>query len=73
MLILQKDGKLSLDDPIRKYIPEMPPYADRITLRRALSQTSGLRDLYVMMGQTGRTFAGVRPYRRGAAFLRGSS
>src|SRR5678815_4785392 len=58
MLMLQKEGKLSLDDPIRKYIPEMPPYADKITLRRALSQTSGLRDLYIMMGQTGRTFAG---------------
>ena len=58
MLILQKEGKLSLDDPIRKYIPEMPAYADKVTLRRALSQTSGLRDLYVMMGQTGRTFAG---------------
>ena len=58
MLILQKEGKLALDDPIRKYIPEMPAYADKITLRRALSQTSGLRDLYVMMGQTGRTFAG---------------
>jgi CubicO group peptidase (beta-lactamase class C family) len=56
--MLQKEGKLSLDDPIRKYIPEMPAYADKITLRRALSQTSGLRDLYTMMGQTGRTFAG---------------
>jgi CubicO group peptidase (beta-lactamase class C family) len=58
ILMLQKEGKLSLDDPIRKYIPEMPAYADKITLRRALSQTSGLRDLYTMMGQTGRTFAG---------------
>ena len=58
MLILQKEGKLSLDDPIRKYIPEMPAYADKVTIRRALSQTSGLRDLYIMMGQTGRTFAG---------------
>src|SRR5688572_13018974 len=58
ILMLQKEGKLSLDDPVRKYIPEMPAYADKITLRRALSQTSGLRDLYVMMGQTGRTFAG---------------
>ena len=58
ILMLQKEGRLSLDDPIRKYIPEMPAYADRITLRRALSQTSGLRDLYVMMGQTGRTFEG---------------
>ena len=58
MLMLQKEGRLSLDDPIRKYIPEMPAYADRITLRRALSQTSGLRDLYIMMGQTGRSFEG---------------
>jgi CubicO group peptidase (beta-lactamase class C family) len=58
ILMLQKEGKLSLDDPIRKYIPEMPAYADKVTIRRALSQTSGLRDLYTMMGQTGRTFEG---------------
>jgi CubicO group peptidase (beta-lactamase class C family) len=58
ILLLQKDGKLSLDDPIRKYIPELPPYADKITLRRALSQTSGIRDLYVLWEQTGRSFRG---------------
>jgi CubicO group peptidase (beta-lactamase class C family) len=58
MLMLMKEGKLSLEDPIRKIFPEMPPYADRITWRRALSQTSGLRDLWSMWGQTGRTFAG---------------
>ena len=58
MLILEKEGKLSLDDPVRKLFPEMPPYADRVTWRRALSQTSGLRDLWTLWGQTGRTFAG---------------
>ena len=58
MLILEKEGKLSLEDPIRKLFPEMPAYADHITWRRALSQTSGLRDLWTMWGQTGRTFAG---------------
>src|SRR5439155_10374918 len=58
ILILAKEGKLSLDDPIRKYFPEMPAYADRVTWRRALSQTSGLRDLWTLWGQTGRTFAG---------------
>src|SRR3954469_17571368 len=58
ILMLQKEGKLSLDDPIRKYIPELPAYAEKITLRRALSQTSGLRDLYILMAQTGRTFDG---------------
>lgn len=58
MLLLEKDGKLSLEDPIRKIFPEMPAYADGITWRRALSQTSGLRDLWTLWGQTGRTFAG---------------
>jgi CubicO group peptidase (beta-lactamase class C family) len=58
MLMLEKEGRISLDDPIRKYFPEMPAYADKVTLRRALSQTSGLRDLYTMMGQTGRAFEG---------------
>lgn len=58
ILMLQKEGKLSLDDPIRKYIPEMPPYADKITLRRALSQTSGLRDIYDLIDETGRSFRG---------------
>jgi CubicO group peptidase (beta-lactamase class C family) len=58
ILMLQQEGKLSLDDPVRKHIPEMPAYADRLTLRRALSQTSGLRDLYVLSAQTGRLMAG---------------
>lgn len=58
MLILEKEGRLSLDDPVRKHFPEMPAYADRVTWRRALSQTSGLRDLWTLWGQTGRTFAG---------------
>lgn len=58
MLLLAEEGKLSLEEPIRKLFPELPPYADGITWRRALSQTSGLRDLWTVWGQTGRTFAG---------------
>jgi CubicO group peptidase (beta-lactamase class C family) len=58
ILMLVKEGKLSLDDPLRKHFPEMPAYADGVTWRRALSQTSGLRDLWTLWGQTGRTFAG---------------
>ena len=58
ILLLERDGKLALDDPIRKLFPEMPPYADGITWRRALSQTSGLRDLWTLWGQTGRSFRG---------------
>ena len=58
ILLLEREGKLRLDDPIRTLFPEMPAYADGVTWRRALSQTSGLRDLWTLWGQTGRTFAG---------------
>jgi CubicO group peptidase (beta-lactamase class C family) len=58
ILLLEQDGRLSLDDPLRTHLPELPPYTGGITLRRALSQTSGLRDIYVLMDQTGRAFEG---------------
>ena len=44
VLLLARDGKLSLDDPVRKYIPEVPDYGTPITIRHMLTHTSGLRD-----------------------------
>jgi CubicO group peptidase (beta-lactamase class C family) len=44
VLLLARDGKLSLDDPVRKYIPELPDYGSPLTIRHMLSHTSGLRD-----------------------------
>ena len=44
MLLLARDGKLSLDDPVRKYVPELPDYGTPITIRHMLQHTSGLRD-----------------------------
>lgn len=44
ILLLQQQGKLSIDDDIRKFIPEMPDYGKRITLRHLMNHTSGLRD-----------------------------
>ncbi len=44
VLLLAEDGKLSLDDPVRKYIPELPESAAAITIRQMLHHTSGLRD-----------------------------
>jgi CubicO group peptidase (beta-lactamase class C family) len=44
VLLLARDGKLSLDDPVRKYIPEAPDYGSPITVREMLQHTSGLRD-----------------------------
>ncbi len=44
VLLLAKDGKLSLDDPVRRYIPELPEHGAAITIRQMLQHTSGLRD-----------------------------
>jgi len=42
VVLLAQDGKLSLADPIRRFFPEMPPYADSITVRQLLDHTSGI-------------------------------
>jgi CubicO group peptidase (beta-lactamase class C family) len=44
VLLLARDGKLSLDDPVRKYIPELPDYGTPLLIRHVLNHTSGLRD-----------------------------
>lgn len=44
VLLLAQDGKLSLEDPVRKYVPELPAYSAPITIRHILTHTSGLRD-----------------------------
>ena len=53
LVLLQQDGKLSLDDPVRKYIPELPDYGAPLTIRHLLNHTSGLRDWGTVMGLTG--------------------
>lgn len=44
ILLLVKDGKLSLDDPVRKHVPELPEYPRPLLVRHLLSHTSGLRE-----------------------------
>jgi CubicO group peptidase (beta-lactamase class C family) len=44
ILVLKQDGKLELDDPIRKYLPELPASDDGITIENLLAHTSGLLD-----------------------------
>lgn len=53
LVLLQEDGKLSLDDDIRKYLPEMPDYGHTITIRHLLNHTSGLRDYLGLMAMAG--------------------
>lgn len=44
VLLLARDGKLSLDDPVRKYVPELPDYGSPLLIRHMLVHMSGLRD-----------------------------
>ncbi|RDE06365.1 serine hydrolase domain-containing protein [Sphingomonas aracearum] len=45
LLLLEDEGKLSLDDTVAKYVPGITG-GDRITLRQLLSHTSGLQDYW---------------------------
>jgi CubicO group peptidase (beta-lactamase class C family) len=53
LVLLAIDGKLSIDDPVRKYIPELPEYGAPLTIRHILNHTAGLRDWGAVMGTTG--------------------
>jgi CubicO group peptidase (beta-lactamase class C family) len=50
---LAQQGKLSLDDDVRKHVPEVPDYGTPITLRHLLNHTSGLRDWGSVMSLAG--------------------
>jgi CubicO group peptidase (beta-lactamase class C family) len=55
IVLLAQEGKLSLDDDVRRYVPELPAYSRPITLRQLLHHTSGLRDYIGLL-----TLAGSR-------------
>lgn len=52
--LLAQEGKLTLDDDVRKWLPEIPEYAEPITLRHMLYHTSGLRDYLNLFPLAGR-------------------
>lgn len=56
ILLLAKDGKLSLDDEVRKHIPEFPDYGTPVTIRHLLHHTSGIRDYLNLMILAGFNF-----------------
>jgi CubicO group peptidase (beta-lactamase class C family) len=53
ILLLEQQGKLSIEDDVRKYIPELPDYGKRITLRHLLQHTSGIRDQWTLLRLAG--------------------
>ena len=59
MALLEEQGKISLDDDIRKYFPEIPDYGYKITIRNLIHHTSGLRDYLNLWILKGRSYADV--------------
>lgn len=53
LVLLEIDGKLSLDDDIRKHLPELPNYGHPITIRNLLQHTSGIRDQWQTLALAG--------------------
>jgi CubicO group peptidase (beta-lactamase class C family) len=53
ILLLQQQGKLSIDDDVHKYIPELPDFGEHITLRHLMHHTSGMRDQWALLELAG--------------------
>ena len=53
IVLLAQQGKVSLDDDVRKYIPELPDFGQKITIRNLVYHTSGLRDQWALLGLAG--------------------
>jgi CubicO group peptidase (beta-lactamase class C family) len=47
--LLAQDGKLSLDDDIRKYLPELPDYGQTVTIAQMVHHTAGMREEFHLM------------------------
>ena len=52
--ILTEQEKLSFDDDIRTYLPEMPDYGEPITIRHLLHHTSGIREYLTLVALIGK-------------------
>jgi CubicO group peptidase (beta-lactamase class C family) len=60
ILMLAEEGKLSLDDPVAKYLPDLTD-ADKVTVRQLLSHTSGYRDYWPQNYAFSAMFSPVQP------------
>lgn len=54
ILLLEQQGKLKLDDPVLKFLPELAASAQGVTLRHLMHHTGGLRDYISLLNMKGR-------------------
>ena len=58
--LLVKDGRIGLDDPVSKYLPEVA-HLPAMTVRQLVHHTAGVRDIYVLMALAGIRMEDVLP------------
>ena len=56
ILLLEEQGKLSLDDSIQTFLPDFPTYGHTLSLRHFIHHTSGVRDFITLMDLKGRSY-----------------
>src|SRR5205807_4806560 len=61
VVLAAEQGKLALDDDVRRWFPELPDYGHKITLRHMLHHTSGLRDVLGLLALAGQYAEDVHP------------
>jgi len=49
LVLLAQAGRLSLDDDVRKFLPELPAYEQPVTIRHLLTHTGGVRDQWNLL------------------------
>ena len=54
IVLLALQGKLDLDDPVRKYLTHLPEYGTPVTIRMLLHHTSGIRDMWTLFVLAGK-------------------
>jgi CubicO group peptidase (beta-lactamase class C family) len=67
--MLASQGKLSLDDEIRKHLPEVPDFGKKITIRHLIHHTSGLRDQWELLAMAGWRLDDVITKEHGSCFV----
>ncbi|MDG5788572.1 serine hydrolase [Evansella sp. AB-P1] len=53
VLLLQEDGKLNIDDDVRKYVSEYINFKEPVTIRQMMNNVSGIRDQWELLGLSG--------------------
>ncbi|MEM6801772.1 MAG: serine hydrolase domain-containing protein [Bacteroidota bacterium] len=53
VLLLEEEGKLSIEDDIRKYLPEIHDFGKTISIRQLMHHTSGFRDQWQLLAIAG--------------------